>query len=74
MGDKRSGVLDDNNLRPIFAGESGLFAIFHVWHDVYLRKNIPADKESRDLGLDLYDSVDSVRELETPLASADVHS
>ena len=46
MGDKRSGVLDDNNLRPIFAGESGLFAIFHVWHDVYFRKNIPADKES----------------------------
>ena len=62
MGDKRSGVLDDNNLRPIFAGESGLFAIFHVWHEGYFRKNIPADNESRlllrELGLDVHDSVD----------------
>jgi len=33
-----------------------------VWHEGYFRKNIPADKESRlllrELGLDLYDSVD----------------
>jgi len=52
----------DYNLKPIFAGESGLFAIFHVWHEGYFRKNIPADNESRlllrELGLDVHDSVD----------------
>jgi len=56
-----------NKLKSIFAGAaiSGLFAIFHDGTDYFRIKNIPDNAESREilrtLGLELYDSVDSIK-------------
>jgi hypothetical protein len=61
-------VFDNNrNLKPIFAGAaiSGLFAIFYDGDDYLRVKNIPENNKSRlmlrDLGLELYNSVDSIK-------------
>ena len=61
-------LLNNNrNLKPIIAGAvvSGLFAIFYDDDDYFRLKNIPDDNESRlmlrDLGLELYNSVDSIK-------------
>lgn len=64
-------LLDDdksnNNLKPIFGGAaiSGLFAIFYDGTDYCRVKNIPDNDESRqilrNLGLDVYGSVDSIK-------------
>ena len=64
--------LNDNNnngrnLQPISASAaiSGLFAIFYDGTDYFRVKNIPDNNESRqilrNLGLDVYDSVDSIK-------------
>jgi len=56
-----------NNLKPIFAGAaiSGLFAIFYDGIDYFRIKNIPDNSESQrilqNLGLEVYDSVESIR-------------
>src|SRR6266487_1300942 len=56
-----------NKLKSIFAGAaiSGLFAIFHDGTDYFRIKNIPDNAESREilrtLGLELYNSVDSIK-------------
>ena len=56
-----------NKLKSIFAGAaiSGLFAIFHDGTDYFRIKNIPDNAESREilrtLGLEVYDSVDSIK-------------
>ena len=58
---------NDRNLKPIFAGAaiSGLFAIFYDGVDYFRVKNIPDNNESRlilrDLGLDFYGSVNSMK-------------
>ncbi|MGA9150739.1 MAG: hypothetical protein WBZ36_09180 [Candidatus Nitrosopolaris sp.] len=58
---------DNRNLTPIFASAaiSGLFAVFYDGDDYFRVKNIPDNNESRvmlrDLGLELYNSVDSIK-------------
>ena len=76
-------LLNDNNqnLKPIFAGAaiSGLFAIFYDGDDYFRVKNIPDNNESRlmlrDLGLELYNSVDSIKlTARRSLAGSDIRS
>ncbi|MGB6591038.1 MAG: hypothetical protein WA323_22995, partial [Candidatus Nitrosopolaris sp.] len=74
-------TLLDNNLKPIFAGAaiSGLFAIFYDGDDYFRVKNIPDNNESRlmlrDLGLELYNSVDSIKSTaRSSLAGTDIRS
>jgi hypothetical protein len=74
-------TLLDNNLKPIFAGAaiSGLFAIFYDGDDYFRVKNIPDNNESRlmlrDLGLELYNSVDSIKSTaRSSLAGTDTRS
>ena len=68
-------------LKSIFAGAaiSGLFAIFHDGTDYFRIKNMPDNPESREilrtLGLELYDSVDSIKSsARSSLASSDKRS
>jgi len=70
-----------SKLKSIFAGAaiSGLFAIFHDGTDYFRIKNIPDNAESREilrtLGLELYDSVDSIKSsARSSLASSDKRS
>lgn len=71
-----------NKLKSIFAGAaiSGLFAIFHDGTDYLRIKNIPDNAESREilrsLGLEVYDSVDSIKSSarSSSLASSDKRS
>ena len=73
---------DNRNLKPIFAGAaiSGLFAIFYDGADYFRVKNIPDNNESglnarRDLGLELYNSVDSIKSTaRSSLAGSDTRS
>ena len=71
---------DNRNLKPIFAGAaiSGLFAIFYDGNDYFRVKNIPDNNESRlmhDLGLELYNSVDSIKSTaRSSLAGSDTRS
>ena len=75
-------VFDNNrNLKPIFAGAaiSGLFAIFYDGDDYFRVKNIPDNNESRlmlrDLGLEPYNSVDSIKSTaRSSLAGTDARS
>ena len=75
-------ILHNNNLKPIFTGAaiSGLFATFHDGVDNFRVKNIPDYNKCRlllrDLELDLYDSVDSVKSTarNSSLASAYIRS
>ncbi|MFY9869527.1 MAG: hypothetical protein WAK17_07400 [Candidatus Nitrosopolaris sp.] len=74
-------TLLDNNLKPIFAGAaiSGLFVIFYDGDDYFRVKNIPDNNESRlmlrDLGLELYNSVDSIKSTaRSSLAGTDTRS
>ena len=75
-------LLNNNrNLKPIFAGAaiSGLFAIFYDGADYFRVKNIPDNNESRlmlrDLGLELYNSVDSIKSTaRSSLAGSDTRS
>jgi hypothetical protein len=67
--------------KSIFAGAaiSGLFAIFHDGTDYFRIKNIPDNAESREmlrtLGLEVYDSVDSMKSsARSSLASSDKRS
>jgi hypothetical protein len=71
----------NRNLKPIFAGAavSGLFAIFYDGDDYFRVKNIPDQNESRlmlrDLGLELYNSVDSIKSsARSSLACSDARS
>ena len=68
-------------LKSIFAGAaiSGLFAIFHDGTDYFRIKNMPDNPESREilrtLGLEVYDSVDSIKSsARSSLASSDKRS
>ena len=69
-------------LKSIFAGAaiSGLFAIFHDGTDYFRIKNIPDNAESREilrtLGLEVYESVDSIKSSakSSSLASSDKRS
>jgi len=70
-----------SKLKSIFAGAaiSGLFAIFHDGTDYFRIKNIPDNSESREilrtLGLEVYDSVDSIKSsARSSLASSDKRS
>jgi hypothetical protein len=70
-----------NKLESIFVGAaiSGLFAIFHDGTDYFRIKNIPDNAESREilrsLGLEVYDSVDSIKSsARSSLASSDKRS
>ncbi len=70
-----------SKLKSIFAGAaiSGLFAIFHDGTDYFRIKNMPDNPESREilrtLGLELYDSVDSIKSsARSSLASSDKRS
>ena len=70
-----------SKLKSIFAGAaiSGLFAIFHDGTDYFRIKNIPDNSESREilrtLGLEVYDSVDSMKSsARSSLASSDRRS
>jgi len=73
---------NDRNLKPIFAGAaiSGLFAIFYDGVDYFRVKNIQDNNESRlilrDLGLDFYGSVNSMKSTarDSSLASNDTRS
>jgi len=73
---------NNSNLKPIFAGAaiSGLFAIFYDGTDYFRIKNIPDNGESRqilrNLGLDVYGSVDSSKSAgkNSSLASRDSRS
>jgi hypothetical protein len=75
-------VSDNNrNLKPIFAGAaiSGLFAIFYDDDDYFRVRNIPDNNKSRlmlrDLGLELYNSVDSIKSTaRSSLAGTDTRS
>jgi hypothetical protein len=71
----------NRNLKPIFAGAaiSILFAIFYDGADYFRVKNIPDNNESRlmlrDLGLELYNSVDSIKSTaRSSLAGSDTRS
>ena len=71
-----------NKLKSISTGApiSGLFAIFHDGTDYFRIKNIPDNPESREalrtLGLEVYDSVDSIKSSakSSSLASSDKRS
>jgi hypothetical protein len=70
-----------SKLKSIFAGAaiSGLFAIFHDGTDYFRIKNMPDNPESREilrtLGLELYDTVDSIKSsARSSLASSDKRS
>ena len=70
-----------NKLKSIFSGAaiSGLFAIFHDGTDYFRIRNIPDNSESREilrtLGLEVYDSVDSIKSsARCSLASSDKRS
>jgi hypothetical protein len=71
-----------DKLKSIFAGAaiSGLFALFHDGTDYFRIKNIPDNSESseilRTLGLEVYDSVDSIKSSarSSSLASSDRRS
>jgi hypothetical protein len=72
---------DNRNLKPIFAGAaiSGLFAIFYDGTEYFRVKNIPDNNESRlmlrDLGLELYSNVDSIKSTAiSSLAGSDTRS
>jgi hypothetical protein len=72
---------NNRNLKPIFAGAaiSGLFAIFYDGDDYFRVKNIPDNNKSRlmlrDLGLELYNSVDSIKSTaRSSLAGTDTRS
>jgi hypothetical protein len=72
---------NDLNLKPVFAGAaiSNLFAIFYDGTDYFRVKNIPDNDESRlilrDLGLELNDSVDSMKSsARNSLASSNTRS
>ncbi len=73
---------NSNKLKPIFAGAaiSGLFAIFRDGTDYFRIKNIPDNAESREIlrsvGLEIYDSVDSIKSTarSSSLASSDKRS
>jgi hypothetical protein len=72
---------DNRNLKPIFAGAaiSGLFAIFYDGDDYFRVKNIPDNNESRlmlrVLGLELYNTVDSIKSTaRSSLAGSDTRS
>src|SRR5438132_1627094 len=73
---------NDRNFKPIFAcaAISGLFAIFYDEADYFRVKNIPDNNESRlirrDLGLDFYGSVNSMKSTarDSSLASNDIRS
>jgi len=78
-------VIDEclsSKIKPVIAGAaiSGLFAIFYDDNGEYFRiKNIPDTKEARhildELGLSLYDSVESVKEnARCSLAGSDRYS
>ncbi len=77
-------LCNDNNynkLKSIFAGAAifGLFAVFHDGIDYFRIKNIPDNAESREilrsLGLEAYDSVDSIKSsARSSLASSDKRS
>jgi len=78
-------VIDEclsSKIKPVIAGAaiSGLFAIFYDHNGEYFRiKNIPDTKEARhildELGLSLYDSVESVKEnARCSLAGSDRYS
>ena len=71
----------NQNLKPIFTGAaiSGLFAIFYDGDDCFRVKNIPDNNESRlmlrDLGLEIYNSVDSIKSTaRRSLAGSDTRS
>ena len=73
---------DNSKLKPIFAGAaiSGLFVIFQDGTDYFRIKNIPDNAESREIlrsvGLEVYDSVDSIKSTarSSSLASSDKRS
>ena len=75
-------LLDNNrNLKSIFAGAaiSGLFAIFYDGDDYFRVKNIPDNNKSplmlRDFGLELYNSIDSIKSTaRSSLAGTDTRS
>ena len=78
-------LCNDNShdkLKSIFAGAaiSGLFAIFHDGTDYFRIKNVPDNAKSREilrtLGLEVYDSVDSIKSSarSSSLASSDKRS
>jgi hypothetical protein len=70
------------NLRPVFTGAaiSGLFAIFYDGTDYFRIKNIPDNRESRqilqNLGLEFYGSVESIKSSarSSSIASSDKRS
>ena len=69
------------NLKPVFVGAaiSGLFAIFYDGADYFRVKNIPDNNECRqilrDLGLEFYGCVDSIRSTaRNSLAGSDTRS
>jgi hypothetical protein len=67
-------------LKAIFAGAaiSGLFGIFYDGTDYFRIKNIPDNNESRlilrNLGLEVYGSVESIKSRNSSLASSDKRS
>jgi hypothetical protein len=70
-----------NKLKSIFAGAaiSGLFGIFHDGTHYFRIKNVPDNAESREilrtLGLEVYDSVDSIKSsARSSLANSDKRS
>ena len=72
---------NNQNFKPVFAGAaiSGLFAIFYDGDDYFRVKNIPDNNESRlmlrNLGLELYNSVDSIKSTaRSSLACSDTRS
>ena len=72
---------NDRNVKPLFAGDaiSGLFAIFYDGIDHFRVKHIPDNNEFRlmlrDLGLELYNSVDSIKSTaRSSLAGSDTRS
>jgi hypothetical protein len=71
----------DANVKPIFAGAaiSGLFAIFYDGEDFFRIKNISESEEARklleDVGLDIYDTVSSIKQAaRNSLAKSDKRS
>jgi hypothetical protein len=71
----------NDNVKPVFAGAaiSGLFAIFYDGEDFFRIKNISesieAHKLLKDVGLDIYDTVSSIKQVaRSSLARSDKRS
>jgi hypothetical protein len=71
----------NDNVKPVFAGAaiSGLFAIFYDGEDFFRIKNISesieAHKLLKDVGLDIYDNVSSIKQVaRSSLARSDKRS